>query len=197
MILILAWIKRAVTCCAYRIGPERPLNFLSVCDGGNRNHRTHTEWPLATHWLISTVICVHATVVGCDRACACDAVLLSMHVCSTGPQVLSGAWLWAHTVSQLHPTEASPLLGVATESRYETWHHGGRLTKTIRAAPWTAHTSTFPLFFLSSSTQSNYAVTERIYTTTRARIHRIIPCAAPQAVHLSFITSSWITWPVL
>lgn len=51
-----------------------------------------------------------------------------------------------HTISQLHPTEVLLLLGAAAESRYETWHHGGRLTKTIRAAWWTSHTSTFSLF---------------------------------------------------
>lgn len=66
----------------------------------------------------------------------------------------------------------------------------GRLTKTIRATPWTSHTSTFSPVFLSSSTLFNYAFTESIYTTTQARIRRIIPRAGGAPF---FITSSWIT----
>lgn len=82
MILILAWIKRVMMCCSYRIGPERPLNSLSVCDGGNKTHRTHTEWPLATHcsspqsftfmppWLVATEL---VRVTPCLCVCMCAA----------------------------------------------------------------------------------------------------------------------------
>lgn len=96
MIVILARISRAVTCCAYRTGPERAQGFLSGSDGGEqRTTRTHTEWPLATHWLTSTVIYVRATDVGCDRA------LCVWPLCSCVRR-------WARTVGQLHPAENPP-----------------------------------------------------------------------------------------
>lgn len=175
-IVTLAWINWAVTCCAYRTGPERAEDFLSSFDGGNKElQNTHTERPLASHWLTSTVIYVHATDVGCHRACACVAVLLCM--------------MWERTVGQLHPAETLLLLGAATDSQYETWHHSGRLTKTIRATPCTSQTSTFSPVFLSSSTLFNYAFTLRIYTT-QVWIRRIIPRAGSAPF---FITSSWIT----
>lgn len=145
MILILAWISRAVTCCAYRTGPERAADFLSGFDGGNKEpQNTHRVAPrhslahLHSHlrssqrcWLRQSLcVCCCAFVYACVKRCCA----------------------WAHTVSQLHPAEALLLLGAATESRYETWHHSRRLTKTIRASPWTSHTSTFPpLFLLFSS----------------------------------------------
>lgn len=58
---------------------------------------------------------------------------------------------WAHSISQIHPAEVLLLPGSTTERRYETWHHGRRLTKTIRVAPWTSHTSTFSRLLLQSS----------------------------------------------
>lgn len=186
MILILAWISWALTCCAYRTGPERAVDFLSSYDGGNKE-------PQNTHRVASrhSLAHLHSHLRSCHHCwlrqslCMCVAVAVVYACVQRGPRVLSGSWVWAHTVSQLHPAEALLLLGAATESRYETWHHDGRLTKTIRVAPWTSHTSTFsPLLLLSSSTESNYAFTERIHTTTQAWIHRIIPSAAPQAVHL-------------
>lgn len=173
MNLFLAWISWAVTCCAYRTGPELAEDFLSGFDGGNKE-------PQNTHRVASrhSLAHLHSHLRSCHRcwlrqsSCVCVAVLLCM--------------AWANTVGQLHPAEALLLLGAATESRYETWHHSTRLTKTIRATPWTSNTSTFfPIFLLSSSTQSNYAFTESICTTTQAWIHRIISCTAPQAVHLS------------
>lgn len=158
--MTLAWINWAVTCCAYKTGPERAEGFLSGFDGGNKDlENTHRE---ASHWLTSTVICVQATDVGCDRAHACVAVLLCV--------------MWECTLGQVHPVETLLLLGAATDSQYETWHHSRRLTKTIRATPRTSHTSTFSPIFLSSSTV-NYAFTESICATTQARIRWIIPWA--------------------
>lgn len=51
MIVILAWISRAVTCCAYRTGPEGAEDFLSGFDGGNKEpqntHRVASRHSLA------------------------------------------------------------------------------------------------------------------------------------------------------
>lgn len=191
MILTLAWISGAVTCCAYRTGPERVVDFLSSFDGGNKEpqntHRVASRHSLA-HLHSHLRPCHRRQLRQCPCTCRCAFVCVRVH--SEGPWFffffLSSAWVRGHTISQLHPAETLPLLGAATLSRYETWHRGRRLTKTIRAAPWTSHTSTFsPLLLLSSSIQSNYDFTGRIYTTTQAWIHWIIPCAAPQAVHLS------------
>lgn len=108
MIVILARISRAVTCCAYRTGPERAQDFLSGSDGGEqRTTRTHTEWPLATHWLTSTVIYVRATDVGCDRA------FVRVLLCSC---VRRGHAPSANST----PPRTLPLLGAVTESQYET-----------------------------------------------------------------------------
>lgn len=133
--------------------------FWAALTEGTKNYRTHAERPLASHWLTSTVIYVHATDVGCDRACACVAALLCM--------------MWEHTVGHLHPAETLLLLGAAADSQYKTWRHNGRLTKTIRATPRTSHTSTLPPIFLSSSSLFNYGFTESIHTTTQAWICRI------------------------
>lgn len=88
MILTLAWISRAVTCCAHRTGPEQAADFPSGFDGGNKEPQ-NTHRAASRHSLAHlTVIYVHATVVGCDRACACVTVLLCMRVCSAGPKFL-------------------------------------------------------------------------------------------------------------
>lgn len=43
MIVFLAWIRRVLTCCAYRTGPEQPLDFFECL--WRREHRTteHTQ----------------------------------------------------------------------------------------------------------------------------------------------------------
>lgn len=177
MILILAWISWAVTCCAYRTGPKQAADFLSGFDGGNKE-------PQNTHRVASrhSLAHLHSHLRSCQRCWLRQS--LCVCCCAFVYGCVQRGCVWAHTVSQLQPAEDLLLIGAAMESRYETWHHSRRLTKTIRASPWISHTSTFsPLFLLCSST--NYAFTERIHTTTQAWIQRIIPCAAPQAVHLS------------
>lgn len=109
-IVTLAWINWAVTDVVLTgLAQSEQRIFWVALTEGTKNYRTHRE---ASHWLTSTVIYVHATDVGCDRACACVAVLL-----------------WERTVGQLHPAETLLLLGAATDSQYETWHHSGEVDK--------------------------------------------------------------------
>lgn len=152
MIMILAWISRAVTCCAYRTGLEQGADFLSGFDGENKE-------PQNTHRVASCHSL--ANLRSHLRSCHCCGLRQSLRVCCCAfaytcvqhgaPSSFRRLGVWAHTVSQVHPTEALLLLTAAAESRYETWHHGRRLTKTIRVAPWTLHTSTFSRLFLLSS----------------------------------------------
>lgn len=176
MIVILAWISRAVTCCAYRTGPERAQDFLSGSDGGEqRTTRTHTEWPLATHWLTSTVIYVHATDVGCDRACACVAAAL---VCGVGTHT--------HTPSA-NSTPPRPSRSSVRPRRanmkLDTTAGGWQRRLEQLPEPRTPRPS--PPFCSSPPALGLIMPSQSIYTTTQAWIHRVIPCAAPRALHLS------------
>lgn len=78
MIVILAWISWAVTCCAYRTGPERAADFLSGFDGGNKEpqntHRVASRHSLAhlhshlcsCHWCwLRQSLCCCAFVYAC------------------------------------------------------------------------------------------------------------------------------------
>ncbi len=77
MILILAWISRAVTCCAYRTGPERAADFLSGFDGGNKE-------PQNTHRVASrhSLAHLHSHLRSCQRCwlrqslCVCCCVFV-------------------------------------------------------------------------------------------------------------------------
>ena len=148
MIRILAWISGAAMCHAYRTGPERAAAFLSGSDGGNKE-------PQNTHRVASrhSLAHLHSHLRPCHRCWLRQSTCMSclgfvcvcVCACARGPWVLLEQ---THTVRELHPAEALLLLGAAAESRYETWHHGRRLTKTIRAALWTSHTSTSSPLFL-------------------------------------------------
>jgi len=89
-------------------------------------------------------------LVATELVCVCCCAFVYACVQHRATSSFRSLGVLAHTVSQLHPAEALLLVGAATESRYETWHHGGRLTKTIRVAPWTSYTSTFSVLFLIS-----------------------------------------------
>lgn len=82
MIPTLAWIKRVVTCCAYRTSPERPLDFLSVCDRGNKKTTEHTHRVASRHSLAH----LHSHLRSCRccwlRQSLCVSCCASVYACA-------------------------------------------------------------------------------------------------------------------